>query len=829
VILAVRLAWRDLRASGRALWLLALCLFTGTAALAGIGSLTASMLAALAGEGRQALGGDVELRVSQRRATIEELAAFRAAGRVAEVVTLRAMAGAPGRPAVLVDLKAVDPAWPLVGRFALAPGALAPRPRLGEVAVAPALAERLGVKPGDALRVGVATLRVAGAIAAEPDQLGAGFRLGPPAIVDAATLDRTGLIQPGSLFEARYRIALPPGTAPRAMGERLRRRFPGAGWTVRVADEATRGLGRTVTQLGQFLSLVGLAALGVAGIGIGSGVGAFLDGKARSIAVLKVLGARARLVAAAFAIELGAVAGLAIAAGLALGAATPWIVARVAGAALPVPPVLALFPRPLAVAALLGLLVTALFACLPLARAGAVPAASLLRGALAPSVRPRARALALVAVLAAAIALLAVASAGDRRLAGWFVGGVTAAVLVLALLGQGMRALAARAPRPRRPLARLALANLHRPGAQTARLVVALGLGLSLFVALAAVNGSLVAQVQGSAPRRAPRFFAVDLQPEDAARFAAAVRAASPAARIEYAPSLRGQVTGLKGVAVADMKPPPDSWVLRGDRTITWSARLPPHNRVVAGRWWPPGYRGPPLVSIGEDMARDLHLAPGDAMTLSILGVDVPVRVAAIRAIDWSALDLNFALVMSPGYIEEAPHALLAAVYSGAARDGQVAGRVAAVLPSVTLIRTGDVIGQVSDVLGQIVRAIRWAAGATVAAGAIVLVGAVAAGARTRARDTVVLKLAGATRGQVLLIGAIEWALLGAGVAVIAAALGLASAWAAVTQGFALPFAPGMGAVAATLALSLAAIVVVGLLAGLRPMRVRVAAALRDA
>ncbi|MDH7975985.1 glycerol-3-phosphate acyltransferase, partial [Sphingomonas sp. AR_OL41] len=378
--IAWRLALRDLRRGGRGLLLLVLCLFLGTAALAGIGSLSASLIAALDAQGRQMLGGDVELVVSQRRATVEEMAAFAAEGRVSETVAMRAMADA-GREPVLVDLRGVDGAWPMVGAFRLAPGAVTDRPRGNEIAIAPALADRLGVKVGDTLRLGMARLKVIGLIAAEPDRLGAGFTLGPPVLVDMAGLDATRLVQPGSLYESHYRIVLPRLDATKPISDRLGKRFGRDGFAVKSSDRAAGGLRRGIAQLGQFLLLVGLAALAIAGVGVGSGVAAYLAGKTRIIATLKVLGARTGTIAAIFLTQLGVVAAVGITAGLALGALVPAIVVAVAGDALPVPPRLALYPLPLATAAALGLLVALLFALPALARARHVPAATLLRDA----------------------------------------------------------------------------------------------------------------------------------------------------------------------------------------------------------------------------------------------------------------------------------------------------------------------------------------------------------------------------------------------------------------------------------------------------------------
>ncbi|MES2042613.1 MAG: FtsX-like permease family protein [Pseudomonadota bacterium] len=826
--IAWRLALRDLRRGGRGLLLLALCLFLGTAALAGIGSLSASLIAALDAQGRQMLGGDVELVVSQRRATVEEVAAFATRGRVSETVATRAMADAGGGP-VLVDLRGVDDAWPLVGAFRLAPGALAERPHGKQIAVAPALADRLGVKVGDTLRLGVARLKVIGLIAAEPDRLGAGFTLGPPVLVDMAGLDATQLVQPGSLYESHYRIALArPGTAT-TISDALTSQFRASGFAVKSSDRAASGLRRGIGQLGQFLLLVGLAALAIAGVGVGSGVAAYLAGKTRIIATLKVLGAEARTIATIFLSQLGIVAAAGIIAGLSLGAMVPAIVVAVAGDALPVPPRLALYPLPLATAAALALLVALLFALPALARARHVPAATLLRDALAPNGWPSWRVIGAMLALVAALVALAVLTASDMLLALGFVGAVMGLILTLWVIGLLVRLGVGRLPRPRTPLLRLALANLHRPGAETDRLVVALGLGFSLFVTLAVIDTSLSAELTGAAPAKAPRFFAIDLQPSDAGRFRTAIEGAAPGARIEAVPSLRGSITAMKGVRVADMKTLPDAaWVLRGDRTLTWSAGVPPRNLVVAGKWWPADYRGPPLVSIEDRAATALGLKIGDTITVTVLGVDVPARIAALRKIDWGGLGLNFAIVFSPGYIEEAPHSLLASVYSAPARDGAVARDVAAALPSVTMIRVGDLIAQIGVALGQIALAIRAAAAVTVAAGIAVLVGAVAASSRTRRYDAVILKLLGASARQVLTAQAIEYALLSAIVVLIALLMGASAGWFVVVRVFELAWAPDWGVVAMTMAAGVLATLGIGLLGSLPALRARPADALRE-
>ncbi|MCC2981291.1 ABC transporter permease [Sphingomonas sp. IC4-52] len=825
---AWRLAVRDLRAGGRGLWLLLVCLFLGTAALAGIGSLSSSITAALDAQSRRLLGGDLELRVSQRRPTVEESAAFASYGRTSESVAVNTMAQArAGGASTLINLRAVDERWPLIGRLELLPGALATRPYGRNIAIAPALAERLNLKVGDQVRIGASWMRIMGVIATEPDTLG--FSFGPTALVDMAGLDATQVIQPGSLYQSRTRILLRPGLDPDRTGEALVRRYPSAGWAARTPQDAAGNVKRSIDQLGQFLLLVGLAALAIAGIGIGSGVSAYLERKGRMIATLKVLGARSGTIAAVFLLQIGLVAGIGIAAGLALGAAVPWIVGTLAGSALPIPPQLSFYPAPLLVAAGLSLLVALLFSLPALARARAIPAASLLRDKVSVARRPTMAVLLAMAILLAALVALAVLTASDRAIALGFVAATGALVVLLWLLGVGLRWLLARLPRPRRPLMRLALTNLHRPGAQTDRLVVALGLGFSLFVALAAINTSLSNELASTAPAKAPRFFAIDVQPEDEPTFRSAVRRAAPTATIEAVPSLRGSIVALKGQRVSDMKTLPEgAWILRGDRTITWSATVPPRNEVVDGKWWPADYRGPPLISLEDRAAELLGLKVGDSVTVAVLGVEIPARIAALRKVDWQGLGLNFALIFSPGYIEEAPHSLLASVYAPATRDGAVATGVAEALPSVTMLRTGDVIGQVSELLGRIALAIRAAAAVTVAAGIVVLVGAVTASGQARRYDTVVLKLLGGSRRQLLAGQAIEYALLAFLLAMVAFLLGTLAGWYVVTAVLELHWAPDWLAIAGTLAASIVTTLGIGVASSLPALRATPASGLRS-
>ncbi|MGC6328895.1 ABC transporter permease [Rhizorhabdus sp. FW153] len=827
---AWRLALRDMRGGLKGLRLLIVCLFLGVAGLAGVGSLASAITAELDGRGREILGGDIEMRVAQREADAQERAAFEGYGRTSESIRLRAMASRQDATAsVLAELKSVDALWPLYGRFTTQAGALAPRPTGLNAIVAPALAERLSLRIGDRIRVGETSLRVAGLIDQEPDRVGEGFAFGPTILLSREALDASRLLQPGSLFTARYRIRLDGDRDVRALSEQLDSRYRQTNWEVSDRTNAARGLRRFVDQLGQFLTLVGLTALIVAGIGVGNGVASWLDQRRSSIATLKIVGASSGLIVRLYLLQVAVVSIGAVIAGLAVGAAVPVIVGWLAGDALPVAPKIALYPVPLAISAAYGMLAALLFSLAPLSRAGRVSPAEIFRARIEPFGLPGWGVLVLMTGAGTAIAAIAIATARQPALSAGFLAGALGLFGALWAVGRLVRLIARALPRSRNTLARLAIGNLHRPAAQTDRLVVALGLGLTLFAMMAIIQSNLTHQIEKTVPQTAPNFFALDIGTDELDRFRSTVDRQAPGATIVSVPSLRGTVTTVRGTPVTALKPlPKGAWILNGDRGLTYAATLPEGNEIVAGRWWPANYAGPPLVSIDEQAAKALDLKPGDKLGFSVLGVEMEAEIASIRRINWERMGFNFGIVFAPGALEGAPHSYMATIALPDTREAAVNRAIVSNFPAVSLIRVKDVAGQIGEIFGQLATAIRAAAAVTLAAGIAVLIGAIAASRRARLYDAVLLKLLGGSRAQILLAQAIEYALLASVIALLALAAGSAAGWYVVTQIFELAWAPDWGLVAVTLLVGAVGTLGIGLAGSLPILNARPAQALRS-
>lgn len=821
---AWRIARRELDWHFRGLRLLLVCLFIGVAALAAIGSLTDAIGRELAARGQLILGGDVEFATSGRAATDAEMEAMTRIGRVSTTARLQASA-VDGDVIVPIQLKAVDATYPLYGALTLANGSRVGAPPPDRAWIAPALAERLGA--ARTIRLGNATFRIGGVIAEEPDRLGEGFALGPVVLVSNAGLARTGLIQPGSLFESKYRIATRGD--PQVAVDRFQRTFATAGWEAKTRDNAAPGATRFITRMGEFLTLVGLAALVIAGIGIGNGVASYLAARRASIAMLKVLGATAPLILRIYLLQVGLVAVVGALAGLLVGVvAVPAIVA-LAGEALPVRPSFAIEWRALALAAAFGWLTAIGFAIAPLAAAAQIPAAALLRGVTDQRATSwRRTAPWIVATIAAVVALALTASSRPWLSAG-FLAAVAMTLLLLGGLGIGIREVAARLPRSRHPLVRLAVAGLHRPGARTAALVVALGIGLTLFVLLAAIRTSIDANITRSIPARAPALFALDVPRDRLDEFKRTIVGVAPGAEVSAVPLMRGTITGYANTRVADLAELPEgAWALRGERGLTYSATLPAGSTLTAGEWWSANHAGPPLVSVDERLARVLDLKLGDRLSYTLLGVERSATIASFRRIDWETLGFNFVLVFSPNAIADAPHNLSATVELPAGRDSVVVRALNARFPSVSVIEVRGVLAQVREVVTAMAAAIAAAASVTILAGITVLIGANAAAREARTYDSVLLRLLGATRRQVLVVQALDTLFLASVVAIVALLLGVSGAWFVVTQIFDFVWAPGWAVVALTLLGGIVVTLAVGLLANWPVLSARPAQALRQ-
>ncbi len=837
-----RFALRDLRGGIRGFGIFIACIAIGVAAITAVAVVSRGLTDSLAREGRVILGADAAFVTLQREASDAERQWLDRQGHVTPVAYLRAMVRAEDGNSVLVEGKSVDASWPMHGKAVLSPdqpvaGLLAERDGVFGAAADPLLFARLNLKIGDIVTVGGRRFALRAELLSEPDKLAGGVGFGPRLLILEEGLRASGLLQPGSLVRWSYRITLPGTPEERAVEAVIadsKQRFPEAGWEVRSRMNASPQFSRQIDRFTQFLTLIGLTALMVGGVGVANATQGFVDRKRPDLATLKSLGATGGFV---FALTLTEVLVLALAGsliGLLIGSVIPPFLLTLFGHLLPLPLSMAIYPSELARGVAYGLLTTLAFSVWPLGRAHDVPVSGLFRDAIDQDGRlPRWRYIILTLLAVTALVALAVAFAWDRRIAMIYVASAAAAFAALRFVGLAVMDIARRLPRPKQAEARLALANIHRPGALTPSVTLSLGLGLTLLVALGLIDTNLRKALTATLPEKAPSFFFIDIPNVETGRFDAFLRTAAKDSTIDRVPMMRGRIVAIKGTPAEAYRANENAaWVLEGDRGITYSDSVPLNSRIITGEWWTDGYRGRPLVSMTRDIADGLALKVGDEITVNVLGRNITAQLASVRQVEWRTVGINFVMVFSPNTFAGAPHTHLATLSFAQAPDGaqeaKLARDVALAFPAVSSVRVRDVLQAASDLVGQITLAMRGASVVALVSSILVLAGALASGRAARIKDAVVMKTLGATRRQLFLAYLMEYGILGLITAAFGLAAGIAAAYGIITNVMRLPFAMDWTVAATSITIALLVTVILGLIGTWRILGQKPAPYLRE-
>jgi putative ABC transport system permease protein len=838
--LALRIALRELRAGAGRLSIFVLCICLGVAAVAAIGSLSASLDEALARQGRLLIGGDLSFELIHRQADSAERAALEGLGRVSESASFRAMARSSAGKSALVEVKAVDDAYPLYGDVSIIRAEQqGPVWRKSDVVlVERTLLERLNLDVGSTIRIGDAKVTIGGILGEQPDRLADRLAYGPKLLMSRETLTHTGLVQPGSLIRWTYRVKLPEARAAdkdylTETRNKIEKQFPQSGFAIHDWTDPAPSLRRDADRFTQFISFVGLTALLLGGIGVGNAIRSYMAKKREVIATFKCLGATSRLVLAVYLIQALLLASVGIAIGLLIGALTPALLAALYAGALPITLAVEPHPMPLIAAALAGLLTMVLFVLWPLGRAASVSPAVLMRAHLTEegerSPWPYAAGSA-----AAGIALfaLAIAASEERIITASISAGIVLAFLLLTGFGSLLQRLASRLRRAKPPSLSLALASIGAPGSLARAIAVSLGLGLGLLVATALIHRALLKEIEGNIEADAPAYYFIDVEESDVGKFADTVKAIVPDAKLDDAPMLRGRIVALKDMPAEKVEADPDArWVLSGDRGLTYTDDVPPASTLVDGKWWPKDYSGPPLVSFDAELAKGLGLKLGDTITVNILGRNVDARIASLRKIDWESLAINFVMVFSPNTLAGAPHRALTTLELPKGTDPALEGKVIQALserfPLVTAVKVGDIVAAAKELLTKVMTGIKATAGVTLLIGAAVLAGAIAAGQQQRKYLAVLYKTLGATRWRIVSAELLEFGLLGLATALLSVVIATFTAWALCKWAFDVTFVFSSLAVLETVLLALALVLAVGALNTWRVLSAKAAPYLR--
>jgi putative ABC transport system permease protein len=698
-----------------------------------------------------------------------------------------------------VDVRAVDDNFPLIGEVTLNgtdadfQTALEFKDGKWGIVVSQSLLDTFNMKIGDPISLGSIETVIRARIDALPDRVGTPGSFSPEAMVHLDALIEADRLSDGQLFRSGIRVVFNPGTDfDTVQTEFQKKKLSDAGVRFRGPEDAVDGLQDLLNTLNSFLAIIGIAALVAGGVGVAQATTAFLDTRIESIAALKALGADSRTVRNAYLIQLGLLALIGAMTGTIIGAATPYILVWVSGGTIPLPQAIGIYPLPLLIALLSGLLAAAIFALPAIGRARATRPAALFRR-LSEDTKTEIPLFERIWSIAAAglLATLAISTSSRPLLTAMLLLGAIVSWSVFLLAAHLIRKLAKKLSNRATGLWRLTLSNVGGPGSLAFTIVPALGLGLALLTLVASVQANLMRQISETAPSNAPSLVFSQIPNDKVDQFDQLLADQGldikNADVYRRAPFLLARVTSLKEepVNVEDMAES-ERWVVRGETNITYLAEQPLDTVLTDGEWWPTDYSGPLKVSVEADVAAGLRIGVGDMIGFRVFGREIMAEVSSLRTVDWGRFSIasNTAFVMSPGTLEAAKPYYVAIAKTSAADEPDIIDALGLVLPDVVVFQTRSALETAARLFGSIAIAVNAAASVVTVAGLLVLLGAFAAMARKRRSEAALLKVFGAQRGQIFRLYAGEFALAGGAGAIIGAIIGVGAAYPIVTKVF---------------------------------------------
>ena len=769
----LELAWRDLRASGRRLWIFCACLILGVSLVAAGGGLYRQVADALAQDARQLFGGDV-LVESPDPLPPEVVRWMAERGTLSRTIELRTMLLAPQGRSQLVELLSADTAYPLYGQVEVNPPqplaeALDARAGVWGVAVDRALATRLGLQPGDRVQVGDADLEVRAIIIRQPDRsLRADWGAAPVLLAEGAMM-ATGLIQPFSRVEYQYRVRIDT-PAPR-WRDSFVAAFPKLTAEVRSFDQRSDRMAEVLGQIASGLLLIGFAALFIGGLGVFNSVQAYLQSKLTSFATLRAIGLRDGRLATLVLLQivmLGAVSGVV---GVLVGLALALAATQVVAGQLPIDMVLNRFWAPAVVAWSFGVLTALVFSLLPLARALSVTPAVLFRGDAAAALHTPRPAKVWTAALGLLMVALLVAVLPDPRFGLAFVVATAAVLALFDGVTRVVRWAAARLhQRSHWPLSvQLALAGLQQPQSPLRTALLSMGSALTVLVACTLVVMTLLRTVNDTVPENAPALVFYDVQTEQIPLLRDTLAAAPGPQDVRTAPFVLGRLVGVNGEDLRISGSTERALESRDEHKL--SDRTGNFDDVVIdrGAWWPESYAGKPLVAMEDREADELGLRVGDVLTFDILGQSVEATLVAIYSQRRMQSRLWLEAIFSDGVLDPFITRHVGAAWMPSSETLAAQDRLALAAPNIATVRTESLLQETRRLMARASTGLVVVAAVCLAASLLVLASVVAASRSRQIYDATVMHALGARHSLLRAVLVWEYVLL----AVLTASLGL--------------------------------------------------------
>ena len=788
----LKLSLRELKGSFNEFKIVMISIFLGVFIITAVGSLSKNLIYEINNKSSELLGGDFELSTTYQEFPIKIKKWLEKNGKTSQIVELRTMLTSNQSVGVkrrIVELKAVDQNWPLIGIPIIVPNksinkSLKMNNNNNGALIDASLKKQLEIQVGDVLQLGKTKIQISGIIKKEPDRMFSFATFGSRLLISNATLKASGLVIPGSLV--KYKIKFIPYNKNIDLSF-LKKFVSGTNISIKNIKNSTTNFNSFIEKTSLFISLVGLITLLISGVGISNGVKGYLIKKIKNIAIFKTLGAQNSTVFKIYFFQIIFIFLISIIPALIAGISIPFLLKTIISDSFLSSFEPFIFLEPIIISFLFGLIVCILFTIIPIAKTYEIKPIQLLRLSAHHSLNNYSKKIsALILILIFALCFLIFKLTIDLKLSVYIFGVVLISFLILKgmtnLLFLSFRKLKFRIG----SLLEIARKSLIRPDTFAKSIVISFSIGLALLITLNIIEESLDYKISNTINKQAPNYFLIDIQPNQINQVKAMTSKFIGEDSLNAQPMLRGRVTSINNIKVENLKINKDvNWVLKRDRAFSWSNKTPKNVKIISGKWWPQDYTGPLLLSIGDKVAKGLNVKIGDKIEFNILGRNFEAEIFNTREIIWQNMDINFIFILSKNKIQNAPHSWIATTTTANKEmNNTLIEKIVSNFSNISSVSVEETYVAIKSILNLLITIVNSIALVTLLSGVIVLAGILNVSKKDKLYEVAIFKILGASPKKIIFLWLQEFLIIGLMASLISILIGMSVSFILVTYIF---------------------------------------------
>ena len=775
------LSIRELRGSFNEFKIVVASIFLGVFIISAVGSISQNLKSEIKNKRVEMLGGNFELSTTYQEFPKKIKSWLEENGKITNIIELRTMLSYGSQSSLkrrIVELKAVDNNYPLVGKVLTSPFQKVKFP-LGtkkpdkKILIDKSLKDQIGIDVGDFVYLGKSKFKINGIIEKEPDRIFSFATFGPRVLLSTQALNQTGLLKAGSLI--KYKTKFIPNNKNKINLAFLNDLVKGTNVSIRSIENTTNNFNNFVDRTSIFISLVGLITLLISGVGISNGVKGYIIKKTKNIAIMKSLGAKNSKVLNIYLNQILMIFLISIIPAIMLGISIPYLFSPIISQELFNTFEPSIFLQPISLSFLYGFIICILFTILPLLKTYKIKPIELIRNSSENSLNETTYKIkTIIFILISILCVLTMNLINDKKLSFYILISITGSFIFIYGLTNLKFYILSKIKFKLGTTFEYVRKAITKSNSFARSIVISFSIGLSLLITLNIIESSLDKRITVAINQQAPSHFLIDIQPQQIEKIKNTALSFLGETNFNSQPMLRGRITELNNQLVQGIKVDKEvEWVLRRDRAFSWSNEKPKNTKLMSGEWWPKNYDGPLLVSIGDKIAKGLNLKIGDKIKFNILGRSFEAQIFNTREIIWENMDINFIFILSNSNIENAPHSWIATTKNvGQNLNNSFVEKIVSEFTNISSISIEESYKSIKSILNLLIIIINSIALITLVSGIIVLAGIIDVGKKDKLYEVAILKILGATPKRVAYLWFKEYFIIGLITSVISLIIG---------------------------------------------------------